>query len=306
MSRSGLSASDGPLAKPDHSRRQHGRAAVDPGRVDPARLHRSTVQHRLRAQPQAHPRHPRRRASGDRTGFQGRRYRTETAGDLGRYADAFDDYLAFLEPRLRELYRVLTPTGSFFLHIDPRESHYCKVLLDQIFGRESFINEIIWAYDFGGRSKRRWPAKHDTILWYAKDPNDYTFNYEAIDRIPYLAPGLAGEEKAKRGKTPTDVWWQTIVPTSGSERTGYPTQKPLAILERIVRVHSQPGDMVLDCFAGSGTTGEAAARNGRRYLLIDESPEAAEVMGLRLAASSSICECFTPPLVTGLCEVDLS
>ena len=226
--------------------------------------------------------------SGDRTGFQGRRYRTETAGDLGRFADAFDDYLAFLEPRLRELQRILTPSGSLFLHIDPRESHYCKVVLDKIFGRESFINEIIWAYDFGGRSKRKWPAKHDTILWYAKDPGNYTFNYDAIDRIPYLAPGLVGREKAKRGKTPTDVWWQTIVPTNGKERTGYPTQKPLAILERIVRVHSNPGDLVLDCFAGSGTTGEAAFRNGRRYLLIDDNSDAVVVTAQRIGYSDPV------------------
>ncbi len=233
--------------------------------------------------------------SGDRTGFQGRRYRTEFAGELGRYADAYDDYLAFLEPRLRELHRVLTPIGSLFLHIDPRESHYCKVLLDQIFGRECFINEIIWAYDFGGRSKKKWPAKHDTILWYAKDPNHYIFNYDEIDRIPYLAPGLVGEEKAKRGKTPTDVWWQTIVPTSGSERTGYPTQKPLAILERIVRVHSNPGDVVLDCFAGSGTTGEAAVRHGRQYVLVDSNPDAIATMSERLADSAPTCVDISSP-----------
>lgn len=234
---------------------------------------------------------------GDRIGFKGQRYRTTTLGEVGTYSDAYDDYLAFFEPRLRELYRVLTVTGSLFLHLDPRESHYCKVLLDQIFGRESFVNEIIWAYDFGGRSKRRWPAKHDTILWYAKDPKNYTFNYEAIDRIPYLAPGLVGEEKAKRGKTPTDVWWQTIVPTSGLERTGYPTQKPLAIVERIVRVHSNPQDVVMDCFAGSGTTGDAAARNGRRYLLVDNNHDAVEVTARRLAASSPVCVGFEPPHV---------
>ncbi len=233
--------------------------------------------------------------SGDRTGFQGRRYRTELAGNVGRYADAYDDYLAFLEPRLREFHRILTPSGSLFLHLDTRESHYCKVLLDQIFGRESFINEIIWAYDFGGRSKKMWPAKHDTILWYAKEPKSYTFNYDEIDRIPYLAPGLVGEEKAKRGKTPTDVWWQTIVPTNGSERTGYPTQKPLAILERIIRVHSNPGDIVLDCFAGSGTTGDAAARHARRYLLIDNNPDAVEVAARRLAQTRPVYSGFHPP-----------
>jgi len=219
---------------------------------------------------------------GDRTGFGGHRYRTTELGSRA-FEDAFDDFLGFLEPRLIECHRVLADDGSLFLHLDPRESHYAKVLLDGLFGRESFLNEIVWSYDYGGRSKRRWPAKHDTILWYAKDPARYTFNYDAIDRIPYMAPNLVTEEKAARGKVPTDVWWQTIVPTSGSERTGYPTQKPLAILERIVRVHSNPGDLVADFFAGSGTTGEAAARNNRRFLLVDEHSEAIDVMRARLA-----------------------
>jgi site-specific DNA-methyltransferase (adenine-specific) len=225
---------------------------------------------------------------GDRVGFAGRRYRSISLGTLG-FADAFDDFLAFIEPRLRHAHRLLTPTGSFFLHIDYRESHYCKVLLDAIFGRECFINEIVWAYDYGGRPRRRWPAKHDTILWYVRDPERYTFNYEAIDRIPYMAPRLVGAEKAARGKTPTDVWWQTIVPTAGRERTGYPTQKPLKILERIVAVHSNPGDRVLDFFAGSGTTGEAAARAGRDFVLVDHSEDAVAVMTRRLA--------FAQPLV---------
>jgi site-specific DNA-methyltransferase (adenine-specific) len=220
--------------------------------------------------------------AGDRVGFAGRRYRSTRLGSLG-FADAFDDFLAFIEPRLRHAHRLLAPHGSFFLHIDYRESHYCKVLLDAIFGRECFLNEIVWAYDYGGRPKRRWPAKHDTILWYVRDPERYTFNYDAIDRIPYMAPGLVGAEKAARGKTPTDVWWQTIVPTAGRERTGYPTQKPLKILERIVTVHSSPGDCVLDFFAGSGTTGEAAARAGRDFVLVDHSEEAVAVMTRRLA-----------------------
>lgn len=219
---------------------------------------------------------------GDRTGFGGRRYRTTELGSRA-FEDAFDDFLGFLEPRLVECYRVLADNGSLFLHLDPRESHYAKVLLDGLFGRDSFLNEIVWSYDYGGRSKRRWPAKHDTILWYAKDPANYTFNYDAIDRIPYMAPGLVTAEKAAKGKVPTDVWWQTIVPTSGTERTGYPTQKPLAILERIVRVHSSPGDLVADFFAGSGTTGDAAARNNRDFLLVDEHPEAIDVMRTRLA-----------------------
>ena len=222
------------------------------------------------------------RGEGDRTGFGGRRYRT-TALSSRAFADAFDDFLGFLEPRLEQCRRVLAADGSLFLHLDPHEAHYAKVLLDGLFGRDSFLNEIIWSYDYGGRSKRRWPAKHDTILWYAKDPANYTFNYDAIDRIPYMAPGLVTEEKAARGKVPTDVWWQTVVPTSGSARTGYPTQKPLAILDRIVRVHSNPGDLVADFFAGSGTTGEAAARNDRDFLLVDEHPEAIEVMRERLS-----------------------
>ncbi len=217
---------------------------------------------------------------GDRRGFGERRYTTVNAGSLA-YDDLFDDYLAFLEPRLRQVHRLLAPTGSLYLHLDQREVHYVKVLLDDIFGRASFLNEIIWAYDYGGRSKKRWPAKHDTILVYVKDPNRYWFDYEAIERIPYLAPGLVGPAKAARGKTVTDCWWQTIVPTNGGERTGYPTQKPLAILRRIVAVSSRPGDLVLDAFAGSGTTGAACLALGRRFLLIDNHPQAVEVMARR-------------------------
>ena len=207
-------------------------------------------------------------AEGDRIGFADRRYRTIQLGKSG-YGDAFDDYMSFLAPRLEEAHRVLTDTGSFFLHIDYREVHYCKVLLDQIFGRESFMNEIIWAYDYGARSKKKWSAKHDNILWYAKDPSSYTFCFEEMDRIPYMAPGLVGKEKAARGKTPTDVWWHTIVSPNGKEKNGYATQKPLGVLERLVKVHSRPGDLLLDFFAGSGTLGEAAAKYGRDYLLID-------------------------------------
>jgi site-specific DNA-methyltransferase (adenine-specific) len=220
-------------------------------------------------------------AAGDRTGFASRRYRTIKLGTRS-FDDAFDDYQAFLEPRLEEAHRLLAPHGSFFLHIDYREAHYCKVLLDAIFGRASFMNEIVWAYDYGGRSRRRWPAKHDNILWYARDPDHYTFNYDDMDRIPYMAPKLAGAEKAARGKTPTDVWWQTIVPPGGAESTGYPTQKPVALLERIVKIHSNPGDRLLDFFAGSGTLGAAAVRHGRDAVLIDNHPDAIAVMTERL------------------------
>ncbi len=228
-----------------------------------------------------------RAADGDRTGFQGARYRTVRLGTQA-FADLFDDYLAFLEPRLREAYRVLASHGTLYVHLDPREAHYCKVLLDAIFGRRCFLNEIIWAYDYGGRSRRRWPAKHDTILVYVKDPRRYTFNLEAVERLPYLAPGLVGPEKAARGKTPTDVWWHTIVPTGGRERTGYPTQKPLGILRRIVLASSNPGDLVLDFFAGSGTTGAACLELGRRFILVDNNPQAIAVMRRRFAGVPDI------------------
>jgi site-specific DNA-methyltransferase (adenine-specific) len=228
--------------------------------------------------------------AGDRVGFGGHRYRTELvkpvceAGSAKRagYDDRFDDFLGFLRPRLLEAYRVLAPTGSLFFHIDFREVHYCKVMLDEIFGRDCFQNEIVWAYDYGARATKRWPAKHDNILWYTRDPRRYTFNLGESDRIPYMAPGLVGARKAARGKTPTDVWWHTIVSPTGREKTGYATQKPLGILERIVRVHSNPGDLVLDFFAGSGTTGEAAAKNGRAFCMVDSSAEAIAVMEKRL------------------------
>ncbi len=218
--------------------------------------------------------------TGDRRGFGGRRYETIKIGSRS-FADLFDDYLAFLEPRLIEAQRVLAPHGSLYFHIDYREVHYCKILLDAIFGRACFLNEIIWAYDYGGRPKDRWPAKHDNILLYVKDPRHYTFNVDEIERIPYMAPDLVGPEKATRGKLPTDTWWCTIVPTHGSERTGYPTQKPLRILRRIVQASSRPGDLVLDFFAGSGTTGAACLALGRRFILIDDNPEALAVMARR-------------------------
>ena len=222
---------------------------------------------------------------GDRIGFQGKTYKTHI-GETRHYSDKFassDVYLQFLRPRLEEAYRVLHPQGSFFLHIDYREVHYCKIILDEIFGRECFMNEIIWAYDYGGRSKSRWSAKHDNILWYTKSPKQYTFNFDEMDRIPYMAPGLVGKEKAARGKTPTDVWWHTIVSTNGGEKTGYPTQKPLGILNRIVKIHSSPGDLLLDFFAGSGTLGEAAAQHNRSSILIDSNLTAIHSIMSRLS-----------------------
>jgi len=219
---------------------------------------------------------------GERTGFQGRRYSTRLLAESS-YRDEFDDYLAFLAPRLEHAHRLLAREGTLYFHIDYREAHHCKLLLDEIFGRESFLNEIIWAYDYGARTRRRWPAKHDTILVYVKDPHAYHFDSEEVDREPYMAPGLVTPEKAAAGKLPTDVWWHTIVPTNGREKTGYPTQKPEGILRRIVAASSRPGDWCLDFFAGSGTLGAVAAALGRRYVLIDSNPEAVEIMRARLA-----------------------
>ncbi len=224
---------------------------------------------------------------GDRTGFQGRRYRTTRLGTRS-YDDEWGDYLGFIEPRLLEAHRLLTANGSLYFHIDYREAHACKLLLDEIFGRECFINEIIWAYDYGARTTRRWPAKHDTIFFYVKNPADYVFDAEAVDREPYMAPGLVGPEKAARGKLPTDVWWHTIVSPGGRERTGYPTQKPLGVLRRIIQASSRPGDIVLDFFAGSGTTGLAAQQLGRDFILVDCNPEAIAVMRDRFAGVTDI------------------
>lgn len=228
-----------------------------------------------------------RAADGDRSGFQGARYATMPIGTQ-TYPDLFDDYLAFLEPRLIEAYRVLAPHGTLYFHIDYREAHYSKVLLDTIFGRRCFLNEVIWAYDYGGRTKRKWAPKHDTILVYVKDPARYTFNANAIDRVPYMAPGLVGPERAARGKLPTDTWWHTIVPTNSRERTGYPTQKPLGILTRIVAASSHPGDLVLDFFAGSGTTGAACLALGRSFVLVDNNMQALEIMARRFGAMPDI------------------
>ena len=234
---------------------------------------------------------------GDRRGFQGRRYSTKLLAESS-YRDRFDDYLAFLAPRLVEARRLLAREGTLYFHIDYREAHHCKLLLDEIFGREGFLNEIIWAYDYGARAKRRWPAKHDTIFVYVKDPANYYFNSELVDREPYMAPGLVTPVKAARGKLPTDVWWHTIVPTNGHEKTGYPTQKPEGILRRIVQASTRPGDRCLDFFAGSGTLGAVAAQLGRRYVLIDSNPEAVRIMRARLGDLPGSEACAAGPEVS--------
>ena len=224
-------------------------------------------------------------ADGDRVGFKGQTYSTKVTASR-TYADTFDDYLAYLEPKLQEARRLLTPSGTFYLHLDAREVHYVKVMLDGIFGRECFLNEIIWAYDYGARATKKWPAKHDTILVYVKSEDDYWFDSSAVDREPYMAPGLVTKEKAERGKLPTDVWWHTIVSPTGREKTGYPTQKPEGLLRRMIAASTRPGDRVLDFFAGSGTTGAVARALGRRFVLVDQNPEAIAVIRDRLGSES--------------------
>jgi site-specific DNA-methyltransferase (adenine-specific) len=223
--------------------------------------------------------------SGNRIGFKGQRYETVKSTILS-YDDQFANYWDFLEPRLEEAFRILNQTGTLYLHLDYREAHYAKVLLDALFGPECFLNEIIWAYDYGGKSKSRWPSKHDTILVYVKDPANYYFDSESVDREPYMAPGLVTPEKVEKGKLPTDVWWHTIVSPTGKEKTGYPTQKPIGILRRIIQASSKPGDTVLDFFAGSGTTGFVANELGRRFILVDQNPESIEVIKNRLPEGS--------------------
>jgi len=230
---------------------------------------------------------------GDRKGFQGRRYKTRLLAESS-YRDTFEDYLAFLEPRLREAHRLLAQSGTLYFHIDYREAHYCKLLLDEVFGRESFLNEIIWAYDYGARTRRRWPAKHDTILVYVKDPASYHFDSEAVDREPYMAPGLVTPEKVAKGKLPTDVWWHTIVATGGNEKTGYPTQKPEGIVRRMVQASTRPGDWCLDFFCGSGTLGAVAQQLDRRYVLIDSNPEAIAVARRRLGLGDGVLDRSEP------------
>ena len=221
---------------------------------------------------------------GNRVGFKGKRYEVVRETVLS-YDDEFEDFWSFLEPRLEEAWRLLNETGTLYLHLDYREAHYAKVLLDALFGRDCFLNEIIWAYDYGGKSKNKWPSKHDTILVYVKNPAKYFFNSTEVDREPYMAPGLVTPEKVEKGKLPTDVWWHTIVSPTGKEKTGYPTQKPEGILRRIIQASSREGDVVLDFFAGSGTTGAVAASLARRFILIDQNPESIEVITQRLKSA---------------------
>jgi len=210
-------------------------------------------------------------------GFGGIKYKREAIVST-QYSDTFDDFIGFLRPRIEETYRILKDDGCIYLHLDWREVHYAKIMMDEIFGRDNFMSEIIWSYDYGAKSKCNWAAKHDNILYYTKDKKHYTFNYDKVPRIPYLAPDLAGPEKAARGKAVTNVWTETIVPTNSKEKCNYSTQKPLRILRRIVDVSSNPGDLCIDFFAGSGSFGAACKELGRNCILVDQNPEAIKVM----------------------------
>jgi site-specific DNA-methyltransferase (adenine-specific) len=210
------------------------------------------------------------------------------------YSDKFSNYMEFLEPHLWEMHRVLKDTGTMYLHLDWRWVHYAKVVCDEIFGYDNFLNEIIWSYNFGGRGKDRFPQKHDTILVYAKELGKHTFNWDDIDRIPYAAPALqyAGrtkEEAEKRiaeGQVPTDVWSMSIVGTASKERIGYPNQKPLKLIKRIIAASSNPNDIVIDPFVGSGSTAGAAIEMDRRFIVNDASQHAIDTMKKRFANNS--------------------
>lgn len=210
-------------------------------------------------------------------GFAKERYNVRELAEK-QYNDYFEDYYGFLFPRLEEMYRTLASDGSMFIHLDWRETHYVRVFLDSLFGRDNCLNEIIWHWDYGAKSKRYWPRKHNNVLYYVKDTENYTFDISQTDFLPYLAPKLVSKEKAERGKVPTDTWFMTIVPTNGHEKTGYPTQKPEALLRRILACHCKTGDKVLDPFAGSGTTGAVAKQLGLDCTLIDNNMEAIDTI----------------------------
>jgi len=207
------------------------------------------------------------------------------AGEVLTYIEFEDpnkNYIAWLKAHVEGIKRVLKPTGSMYLHLDHHWVHRAKVMCDEVFGAENFLNEVIWAYDFGGRGKRCWPKKHDSILVYSREEDQHVFNWDDIERIPYMAPGLQKDPaRAEAGKVPTDVWWMSIVGTASKERNGYPTQKPVKLVERAVLASSPPGGIVMDVFAGSGTTGEAAHKHGREFVLGDTSPWAIETMQKR-------------------------
>ena len=220
------------------------------------------------------------------------------AGVERAYDDRLDDpeaYVAWLEPHLAELHRVLAPTGSLFLHLDHRMSAYARIALDGIFGRAGFRNEIVWRYGLGGRAPANaFARKHDVLLFYARGPEN-TFHRLRGDITPAMNAKYAhadehgryqnahGRRYYLKGGKPFDSVWDipSIAPTS-AERSGYPTQKPLALLERVLLATTDEGALVIDPFVGSGTTAVAAQRLGRRFVAGDRSAEAIAVTCERL------------------------
>lgn len=208
-----------------------------------------------------------------------------------------DAYLNFLYQRLHLIYRLLAPTGTLYLHLDWHANAYARILLDEIFGRERLLNEIVWTYHGPSPIKSAFNRKHDTILAYTKS-KDYTFNVDDI-REPYnpntvktfkssKKAGFGKTPNLKRGKVPEDWWYFPVVARLHNERTGYPTQKPEALLERIIKASSNKGDLVADFFAGSGTTASVAADLERSFITTDATWRATYTTLGRLAAKKSI------------------
>lgn len=216
-----------------------------------------------------------------------------------RHKKGLKGYLGFLRPRLSLMRRLLSPKGSLCVHLDTRAVHYVKVMLDELFGAGHFLNEIIWSYRSGARPAKWFPRKHDTLLVYAKSPGEHTFNpirggrYRtrdlkiAEDGRPYKSTRNGPLYFHPDGPMLSDVWEIPILSTVSKERTEYPSQKPEALLERIIRAGSNDGDLVADFFCGSGTTLAVADRLGREWLGCDDNPDAVRVARRRLDIGES-------------------
>jgi site-specific DNA-methyltransferase (adenine-specific) len=205
--------------------------------------------------------------------------------------DSLDEYLSFLYSRLLIMHKLLSANGTLYLHLDWHADAYARLILDEIFGADHLLNVISWVYHGPSPIKSAFNRKHDTILVYTKS-NQYTFNADAV-RVPYddaTIKTFASSPKAgfgkvpnlKRGKVPEDWWYFPVVARLHNERTGYPTQKPEALLKRIILASSNPGDLIADFFCGSGTTAFVAAQQGRRFISSDESPRAIHTTRSRL------------------------
>ena len=235
-----------------------------------------------------------------------------TGKDWGAFNDKWEKglagYLDFIRPRIEEIHRILKDTGSFYLHCDPTASHYLKVLCDQIFGITNFQNEIVWGYRTGGNSKKRFPKKHDVLLFYTKSP-DYQHT-PLKERIYYRSSFLASDIDEK-GRHYADTYIRDVWDDIGillnihKERIGYPTQKPIALLERVINASSNKNDVVLDPFCGSGTTLDAAHKLGRNWIGIDEGEQAIETTTFRLADQHGLLPNDDYELIGGVDNLEL-